>query len=83
MSAVNIKDGRNTGKYLPSAWDNKHLFTFSGTYSLPKNWDIGAKLRVVGARRYTPYDVEKSSYVEAWDASAVSITTTAVSIANA
>ena len=63
------KDGRNTGKYLPSAWDNKHLFTFSGTYSLPKNWDIGAKLRVVGGAPYTPYDVEKSSYVEAWDAS--------------
>lgn len=63
------KDNRNTGRYLPSAWDNKHLFTFSGTYSLPKNWDIGAKLRIVGGAPYTPYDVEKSSYVEAWDAS--------------
>ena len=64
-----FKDGRKTGKYLPSAWDNKHLFTFSGTYSLPRNWDIGAKFRVVGGAPYTPYDVEKSSYVEAWDAS--------------
>lgn len=63
-----FKDGRNSDKYLPSAWDNKHLFTFSGTYSLPKNWDVGAKLRVVGGAPYTPYDVEKSSYVEAWDA---------------
>lgn len=63
------KDGRNTGRYLPSAWDNKHLFTFSGTYSLPRNWDVGAKFRVVGGAPYTPYDVEKSSYVEAWDAS--------------
>ena len=63
------KDGQNTGKYLPSAWDNKHLLTFSGTYSLPKNWDVGAKFRVVGGAPYTPYDVEKSSYVEAWDAS--------------
>lgn len=63
-----FKDGRNTGAYLPSAWDNKHLFTFSGTYSLPKNWDVGAKLRVVGGAPYTPYDIEKSSYVEAWDA---------------
>lgn len=63
------KDGRNTGKYIPSAWDNKHLLTFSGTYSLPKNWDVGAKLRVVGGAPYTPYDVEKSSYVNAWDAS--------------
>lgn len=64
-----FKDGRNTGRYLPSAWDNKHLFTFSGTYALPKNWDIGAKFRVVGGAPYTPYDVEKSSLVEAWDAS--------------
>lgn len=64
-----FKDERNPGKYLPSAWDNKHLFTFSGTYSLPRNWDIGAKLRVVGGAPYTPYDVEKSSYVQAWDAS--------------
>ena len=63
-----FKDGRNMDTYLPSAWDNKHLFTFSGTYSLPKNWDVGAKFRVVGGAPYTPYDVEKSSYVEAWDA---------------
>lgn len=64
-----FRDGRNSGNYLPSAWDNKHLFTFSGTYSLPRNWDVSAKFRVVGGAPYTPYDVEKSSYVEAWDAS--------------
>lgn len=64
-----FKDGRDKKHYLPTAWDNKHLFTFSGTYSLPRNWDIGAKLRIVGGAPYTPYDIEKSSYVEAWDAS--------------
>lgn len=64
-----FKDGRKSGRYLPSSWDNKHLFTFSGTYALPRNWDIGAKFRVVGGAPYTPYDVEKSSYVQAWDAS--------------
>lgn len=64
-----FKDGRDKKYYLPTAWDNKHLFTFSGTYSLPRNWDIGAKLRIVGGAPYTPYDIEKSSYVEAWDAS--------------
>lgn len=63
-----FKDVRNPNIYLPSAWDNKHLFTFSGTYSLPKNWDVGAKLRVVGGAPYTPYDLEKSSLVTAWDA---------------
>ena len=63
-----FKDGRQSGRYLPSSWDNKHMFTFSGTYSLPKNWDMSAKFRVVGGAPYTPYDVERSSYVEAWDA---------------
>ena len=63
-----FKYGRNTNRYLPSSWDNKHLFTFSGTYSLPRNWDIGAKFRYVGGAPYTPYDLEKSSLVEAWDA---------------
>lgn len=63
-----FKDGRQSGKYIPSSWDNKHMFTFSGTYSLPKNWDMSAKFRVVGGAPYTPYDVERSSYVEAWDA---------------
>lgn len=64
-----FKDGRGSKAYIPSAWDNRHLFTFSGTYALPRNWDIGAKFRVVGGAPYTPYDVEKSSLVEAWDAS--------------
>lgn len=63
-----FKDGRQSGRYLPSSWDNKHMFTFSGTYSLPKNWDVSAKFRVVGGAPYTPYDVARSSYVEAWDA---------------
>lgn len=64
-----FKDGRGNGNYIPSSWDNRHLFTFSGTYSLPHNWDAGAKFRVVGGAPYTPYDIDKSSYVEAWDAS--------------
>lgn len=63
-----FKDLRHPGSYLPSAWDNKHLFTFSSTYALPKNWDIGAKFRVVGGAPYTPYDLDKSSLKDAWDA---------------
>ena len=64
-----FKDGRNNRLYIPTAWDNRHLFTFSGTLSLPKNWDIGAKLRVVGGAPYTPYDMEKSRLVSAVAAS--------------
>ncbi|WP_455497536.1 TonB-dependent receptor [Coprobacter sp.] len=60
----------STGKYLPSAWDNKHLLTLSGTYKLPKNWDIGLKLRVMGGAPFTPYDEATSSIIPAWDATA-------------
>lgn len=62
-----FRDARRASGYLPSAWDNRHLFTFSGNYALPRHWEVGAKLRVVGGAPYTPYDVERSSYVEAWD----------------
>jgi len=55
------------GKYLPSAWDNKHIFNLTLTRSLKRNWDIGLKWRYVGGAPYTPYDMEKSSRVEAWD----------------
>ncbi|MFI3240754.1 MAG: TonB-dependent receptor [Bacteroidales bacterium] len=55
--------------YIDSAWDNQFIFNISGTYNLPKNWSVGAKLRAIGGAPYTPYDVEKSSLVEAWDAS--------------
>ena len=63
-----FKDGRNTQLYLPTAWDNRHLFTFSGTWSLPRHWDVGAKLRIVGGAPFTPSDLEKSSLVQSADA---------------
>lgn len=55
-------------RYIPSAWDNRFVVNLSGTYDLPRAWSVGAKLSGVGGAPYTPYDVEKSSLVEAWDA---------------
>jgi Outer membrane receptor proteins, mostly Fe transport len=57
-----------TNQYIPSAWDNRHLFTLTGGYTLPRNWSVGAKFRAVGGAPYTPYDVDKSSLKSAWDA---------------
>jgi hypothetical protein len=54
-------------KWIPSSWDNKHLFSLSGTKKFVRNWDIGVKWRFVGGAPYTPYDLEKSSYKAAWD----------------
>ena len=44
------------------------MVNVSGTYDLPRNWSIGAKLSAVGGAPFTPYDADKSSLVEAWDA---------------
>ncbi len=58
----------NNGTWIPSSWDNRHLFTLTGGYDLPRNWRVGAKFRVIGGAPYTPWDVDRSSMVEAWDA---------------
>ncbi|MBE7669551.1 TonB-dependent receptor [Tenacibaculum piscium] len=49
------------GNYIPSTWDNKHLLTVTAGKKLKKNWEIGAKFRLVGARPHTPYDRNASS----------------------
>ncbi len=54
--------------YIPSAWDNRFIANISGTYDLPRHWSVGAKLSAIGGAPYTPYDVEKSSLVQAWNA---------------
>ncbi|MFA7116545.1 MAG: TonB-dependent receptor [Bacteroidales bacterium] len=53
--------------YIASSWDSKHLLTITSSYDLNNNWKIGAKWRFVGGLPYTPYDLEKSSYVRIWD----------------
>ena len=54
--------------YIPSAWDNRYIFNLSGTYNFPRNWSFGMKVSYIGGAPYTPYDVEKSSLVTAWNA---------------
>lgn len=56
------------GDYVPSAWDNRHLFTVTATRSFKKNWDFGFKWRFIGGSPYTPWDLQKSSIKFAWDA---------------
>lgn len=56
------------GVYIPTAWDNKHLFNITATRSLKNNWDIGFKYRFAAGAPYTPVDPVKSSFVLAWNA---------------
>jgi hypothetical protein len=52
--------------YTPTAWDNVHLFNFTATKSLKRNWDVGFKWRFIGGGPYTPVDLQKSSLISAW-----------------
>ncbi|MDX2414889.1 MAG: TonB-dependent receptor, partial [Bacteroidales bacterium] len=53
--------------YIPTSWDNRHLFNITATKSVFKNWDIGLKWRFVGGAPYTPFDTDFSSLKSAWD----------------
>jgi len=55
------------GNYIPTAWDNKHLFNLTATRQFKKNWEVGVKWRFVGGAPYTPWDLQKSSLKQAWD----------------
>lgn len=60
-----FSDGK--GNMLPSSWDSKHLVVLTSTRDLKRNWRVGTRWRFVGGLPYTPYDLEKSSLVEAWN----------------
>lgn len=54
-------------KWIPSSWDNRHLFNVTATKKFKRNWDIGFKWRFVGGAPYTPNDLGKSALKAAWD----------------
>lgn len=63
-------ENKNTtipGKWVPTAWDNRHLVTLTATRSFDKGWDFGFKWRFVGGSPYTPLDYDKSSLIDAYD----------------
>jgi len=55
------------GRYIPSAWDNRHLFSITGTKNIGETWNVGFKWRYVGGAPYTPFDLQKSSLIDAWN----------------
>lgn len=60
-----FQDG--AGKYIVSAWDSKHIVSMTGTASLKRNWQVGGRFRFVGGLPYTPWDLNRSSLVAAWN----------------
>lgn len=53
--------------YYPTAWDNRNLLTITTTRVFKRTWNVGLKWRYVGGAPYTPYDMNKTSLIEAWD----------------
>ena len=56
------------GAYISSAWDNRFFTNLTFGREFKNNWTIGAKFTYAGSNPYTPYDVEKSSNIEFWNA---------------
>ena len=52
--------GSDPTKYIPSAWDNRQLVSFTGGYKFAKNWELGLRFRYQGKTPSTPYDLFKS-----------------------
>jgi outer membrane receptor for ferrienterochelin and colicin len=44
------------GKYVSSAWDNRHLLSVTWGYKFPRNWELGLKFRYQGGAPFTPFD---------------------------
>ena len=54
-------------EYVPSTWDNRFILSLTGGKKFEKNWELGARLAVLGGPPYTPYDVSTSSLKQVWD----------------
>ncbi|MEM6264352.1 MAG: TonB-dependent receptor [Bacteroidota bacterium] len=46
--------------YRPSAWDSRHLLTFTGGYKFGNNWEVSLRYRFVGPTPYAPVDEEET-----------------------
>jgi len=53
---------------IPSSWDFRNIIVLTASKSFKRNWIAGFKWRFDGGLPFTPYDVEKSSLIPAWDA---------------
>jgi hypothetical protein len=56
------------GDYIASSWDNGNILNILLSHQFTKNWQAGLKWRYAGGLPYTPYNLDKSSLVDAWDA---------------
>jgi hypothetical protein len=65
MVRSEFQDGN--GDYIVSAWDSKSILSITGSAALKKGWQVGSRFRYVGGLPYTPYDMNRTSLIEAWN----------------
>jgi hypothetical protein len=53
--------GFDQDNYLPSAWDSRHLLTFTGGYQFGRNWELSARMRYIGRTPFAEVDVEATN----------------------
>ncbi len=46
--------------YLPSAWDSRHLLTFTGGYQIGNSWEFSVRTRLLGRTPFAPINEERS-----------------------
>jgi hypothetical protein len=56
-----------TSAYIPSSWDNQNLINLTVSKRFKRNWYVGAKWKYLGGSPFTPYNLEISSLISAWD----------------
>jgi len=52
--------GFDRDEFLPSAWDYQNLISFTGGVKLPRNWEIGLKVRHNGEAPFAPVNLEQT-----------------------
>ncbi len=48
--------GFDRTRFIASAWDNRHLVSFTGGYKFKRNWELGIRYRYQAGAPYTPYN---------------------------
>ena len=60
-----FQDANNA--YVVSSWDSKSILSVTGSAALKHGWQVGGRFRFVGGVPYTPFDMDRSSLIEAWN----------------
>lgn len=55
------------GNYRPTSWDNRHILNITANKKFANYWRSAVKWRFAGGLPYTPYDINRSSLINAWD----------------